>query len=78
MQADGQDRSPLHGRAVVAPRIETLLAPAETANRAPRAAASVRVDGQADEWADVPAMVLDQPDQARRSWDGPDDPPQCT
>lgn len=62
----------LTGRAVPAGEIAPVLdreAPVYTVGKAAKRPV---IDGVADEWKDIPAMVLDQPEQAR-GWNGPED-----
>ena len=62
----------LSGRMAPAGEISTVLNPEEPIYHVGRAAARPTIDGVDGEWRDVPAMVLDNAEQAR-GWGGPDD-----
>jgi len=62
----------LSGQAVPAGEITLICDQAATVYHVQKAAKRPVIDGKADEWTNVPAMVLDQQEQAR-GWDGPRD-----
>ena len=62
----------LPGKVVPAGTITPLYDQAAPVYHVRKAAKRPAIDGKADEWADVPAMVLDQQEQAR-GWNGPQD-----
>jgi len=62
----------LPGKAIPAGTITPLYDQAATVYHVQKAAKRPAIDGKADEWKDVPAMVLDQQEQAR-GWKGVQD-----
>ncbi|MHB0939212.1 MAG: sugar-binding protein [Armatimonadota bacterium] len=62
----------LPGKAVPAGAITPVNDQAAPAYHVQKAAKRPAIDGKADEWKNVPAMVLDQQEQAR-GWNGPQD-----
>ena len=63
----------LVGRAIVVEKITPVLDQAAITYHVRRAQQAPVIDGQADEWKDVPAMVLDKKEQSGGKWDGPED-----
>ena len=63
----------LSGRVVEIGGAEVVRPPTGLVYHVRQAVKPPVVDGRADEWADVPAMTLDQKEQAGRNWDGPAD-----
>jgi|GEM_PF-974612 len=62
----------LPGKAVPAGAITPIYDLAAPVYHVRKAAQHPVIDGKADEWKDVPAMLLDRQEQAR-GWNGPDD-----
>ena len=63
----------LKGSAVVAGKITPIVGEPKAGYHVRRAGSAPVVDGKADEWRDVPAMVLDRKEQAQFLWDSPGD-----